>query len=71
MSRHIRVVTPEAAGPTRPGQLTDSSTGTSGGQTISAVTTVATAANGIATLAAKVNAIEDVLLDAGITSPTP
>lgn len=37
--------------------LTDSSTGTSGGNTIAAVTDVATAANGIATLAAKLNAL--------------
>lgn len=37
--------------------LTDSSTGTSGGNTIAAVSDVATAANAIATLAAKVNAI--------------
>lgn len=37
--------------------LTDSSTGTSGGNTIGAVSDVATAANAIATLAAKVNAI--------------
>lgn len=37
--------------------LTDNSTGTSGGNTIAAVTDVATAANAIATLAAKVNAI--------------
>lgn len=37
--------------------LTDNSTGTSGGNTIAAVTDVATAANAIATLAAKLNAI--------------
>lgn len=37
--------------------LTDSSTGTSGGNTIAAVTDVATAANAIATLAAKLNAV--------------
>lgn len=37
--------------------LTDSSTGTSGGDTIGAVSSTATAANGIATLGEKVNAI--------------
>lgn len=37
--------------------LTDSSTGTSGGDTIAAVNDVATAANAIATLAAKVNTL--------------
>lgn len=37
--------------------LTDSSTGTSGGDTIGAVTDTASAANAIATLAAKVNAL--------------
>lgn len=37
--------------------LTDNSTGTSGGNTVAAVTDVATAANAIATLTAKVNAI--------------
>lgn len=35
--------------------LTDSSTGTSGGNTVAAVTDVATAANAIATLTAKLN----------------
>lgn len=38
-------------------ELTDSSTGTSGGDTVGAVSDVATAANGIATLTAKVNAL--------------
>jgi len=38
--------------------LTDSSGGTSGGDTISAVTDVATAANAIATLAAKLNSLQ-------------
>lgn len=38
-----------------PTALTDSSTGTSGGNTIGAVSDVATAANAIATIAAKVN----------------
>lgn len=37
--------------------LTDNSTGTSGGNTIAAVSDVATAANAIATLAAKLNAV--------------
>lgn len=37
--------------------LTDSSAGTSGGNTIAAVSDVATAANAIATLAAKLNAV--------------
>lgn len=37
--------------------LTDSSTGTSGGNTIAAVTDVASAANAIATLSAKLNAV--------------
>jgi hypothetical protein len=37
--------------------LTDNSTGTSGGNTIGAVSDVATTANAIATLAAKINAI--------------
>lgn len=41
--------------------LTDSSGGTSGGNTIAAVTDVATAANAIATLAAKVNELMGVL----------
>lgn len=44
--------------PTRAGALTDSSGGTSGGATIAAVTDTATAANAIATLAAKYNALE-------------
>lgn len=44
--------------PARAGALTDSSGGTSGGATIAAVTDVATAANAIATLAAKYNALE-------------
>ena len=38
--------------------LTDNSTGTSGGDTIGAVSSVATAANAIATLAAKLNALQ-------------
>ena len=37
--------------------LTDNSTGTSGGNTIAAVSDVATAANAIATFAAKLNAV--------------
>lgn len=37
--------------------LTDSSTGTSGGDTVGAVSDVATAANAIATLTAKLNAL--------------
>lgn len=37
--------------------VTDNSGGTSGGNTIAAVTDVATAANAIATLAAKLNAV--------------
>ena len=44
--------------PARIGQLTDNSGGTSGGSTIAAVTSVATAANAIATLAAKYNTLE-------------
>lgn len=62
------------AQPARKGQLTDNSGGTSGGNTIAAVaaaTTTATSAdlattkNAIATLAAKVNALEAVLSAAG------
>ncbi|QGF20264.1 hypothetical protein SEA_SIXAMA_85 [Gordonia phage Sixama] len=45
----------------RVGALTDSSGGTSGGATVPAVTDTATAANAIATLTAKVNALEAVL----------
>lgn len=41
--------------------LTDNSGGTSGGNTIAAVTDVATAANAIATLAAKLNALMNTL----------
>lgn len=37
--------------------LTDSSTGTSGGNTVAAITDTATAANAVATLAAKLNAL--------------
>lgn len=44
-----------------PTALTDSSGGTSGGNTIAAVSDVATAANAIATLAAKVNALAAML----------
>lgn len=51
--------------PSRAGQLTDSSGGTSGGATIGAVSDVATAANAIATLAAKYNALEAKLSAAG------
>lgn len=59
--------------PTRAGQLTDNSGGTSGGATIAAIAgavdptaaTVASTANAIATLAAKINAIEDKLSGAG------
>lgn len=46
------------AQPARAGQLTDNSGGTSGGATIAVVTDNASAANAIATLAAKVNALE-------------
>lgn len=42
-------------------QLTDNSTGSSGGNTIAAVSDVATAANAIATLAARVNALTAML----------
>ncbi|QKY78380.1 hypothetical protein SEA_BARSTEN_25 [Gordonia Phage Barsten] len=45
----------------RVGALTDSSGGTSGGATVPAVTDTATAANAIATLTAKVNALEAIL----------
>lgn len=55
----------ERAQPARAGQLTDTSTGTSGGSTIAAVTSFPTAANAVATLAAKINAIEDKLSAAG------
>lgn len=51
--------------PTRAGQLTDSSGGTSGGNTIAAVTDTATAANAVATLAARLNSIEAKLSAAG------
>ena len=48
--------------------LTDNSTGTSGGYTIAAVTSYASAANAVATLAAQVNAltllVESLRLDA-------
>lgn len=49
--------------------LTDSSTGTSGGNTVAAVTDVATAANAIATLAAKVNAIIAAEKTSGTVAP--
>lgn len=49
----------------RKGQLTDNSGGTSGGATVAAVTDVASAANAVATLAAKINALETVLSGAG------
>lgn len=45
--------------------LTDNSGGTSGGDTIAAVTDVASAANAIATLAAKVDALQTALRNAG------
>lgn len=51
--------------PARVGQLTDSSGGTSGGATIAVVTDNASAANAIATLAAKINALEAKLSAAG------
>lgn len=54
--------------PARVGQLTDSSTGTSGGATVAAVTDVASAANAIATLAAKVNALELLPHNIGLTA---
>lgn len=46
--------------------LTDNSGGTSGGDTIAAVSDVATAANAIATLAAKVNQLRDRLVAEGL-----
>jgi hypothetical protein len=52
----------------RAGQLTDNSTGVSGGNTIAAVTTVGTAANAIATLAAKVNALETIIHNLGLSA---
>lgn len=48
--------------------LTDNSSGTSGGDTIAAVTDVATAADAIATLAAKLNAIIAAVEGVGITA---
>lgn len=45
--------------------LTDSSTGTSGGDTVGAVSSTGTAANGIATLTEKVNEIVAVLVAFG------
>lgn len=62
--------TPTTAGVVKQGaavvNLTDNSAGTSGGNTIAAVTDNASAANAIATLAAKVNAILIALRNAGI-----
>lgn len=61
----------------RSGQLTDSSGGTSGGATVAAIAgtvgdataaTVASTANAIATLAAKVNALEAIIHNKGITA---
>ena len=49
--------------------LTDNSTGTSDGDTIAAVTTFPTAADAIATLAAKVNALLAVMRTAGQLVP--
>lgn len=46
--------------------LTDSSGGTSGGNTVAAVTDAATAANAVATLTAKVNALRAALAAVGI-----
>lgn len=57
--------TPPITQPTRAGQLTDNSGGTSGGNTIAAVTDVATTANAVATLAARLNLIEAKLSQAG------
>ncbi len=46
--------------------LTNNSGGTSGGNTIAAVTDVASAANAIATLATKFNALRSALVSAGV-----
>jgi hypothetical protein len=46
--------------------LTDNSGGASGGNTIAAVTDNTTAANAIATLAAKVNGLQTALRNAGV-----
>ena len=46
--------------------LTDNSGGTSDGNTIAAVTDNTTAANAVATLAAKINALQTALRNAGI-----
>lgn len=64
------VATTTTAGPVKKAasvpNLTDNSGGTSGGNTIAAVTDNATAANAVATLAAKVNALQTALRNAGI-----
>lgn len=50
--------------------LTDSSTGVSGGDTIGAISDIATAANAVATLAAKLNAVITALNTNGVALST-
>lgn len=52
----------------RAGQLTDNSGGTSGGNTVAAVTDNASAANAIATLLAKINALELIIHNLGASA---
>jgi hypothetical protein len=56
--------TPRAQ-PSRAGQLTDSSGGTSGGNTVGVVTDIPTAANAVATLTARLNLLEGKISAAG------
>lgn len=59
-------ITPDSGTSPSVAALTDNSGGTSGGNVIASVTDAASAANGIATLAAKVNAMRAALAALGI-----
>ncbi len=61
-------ITPNAGTQPTVAALTDNSGGTSGGNTVAAVTDAATAANAIATLTAKVNALQSALAGVGIVA---